>query len=86
MTTSGQICKMSYTAYSNTYCNMGQPYCNICNMLFAVLFHPQQEGHDGPVSLHWLIFGNFFKTYDPEEGLKLVATSSTKQISKYFTK
>ena len=37
MTTSGQICKMSYTAYCNTYCNMGQPYCN---MLFAVLFHP----------------------------------------------
>ena len=33
MTTSGQICKMSYTAY----CNMGQLYCII---LFAVLFHP----------------------------------------------
>ena len=29
MSTSGQICKMSYTAYCNTYCNMGQPYCNI---------------------------------------------------------
>ena len=22
----------------------------------------KQEGHDGPVSLHWLIFGNLFKT------------------------
>ena len=23
---------------------------------------PKQEGHDGPVSLHWLILGNLFKT------------------------
>ena len=46
----------------------------------------QQEGHDGPVSLHWLILGNLFKTYDPEEGLKLVAMSSNKKISKYLTK
>ena len=46
----------------------------------------KQEGHDGPLSLHWLILGNFFKTYDPEEGLKLVAMSSNKKISKYFTK
>ena len=46
----------------------------------------KQEGHDGPVSLHWLILGNLFKTYDPEEGLKLVAMSSNKKISKYFTK
>ena len=22
----------------------------------------KQEGHDGPVSLHWLILGNLFKT------------------------
>ena len=22
----------------------------------------EQEGHDGPVSLHWLILGNLFKT------------------------
>ena len=22
----------------------------------------QQEGHDGPVSLHWLLLGNLFKT------------------------
>ena len=46
----------------------------------------KQEGHDGPVSLHWLIPGNLFKTYDPEEGLKLVAMSSNKKILKYFTK
>ena len=46
----------------------------------------RQDGHDGPVSLHWLILGNLFKTYDPEEGLKLVAMSSNKKISKYFTK
>ena len=32
----------------------------------------KQEGHDGPVSLHWLILGYFFKTLDSEEGLKLV--------------
>ena len=24
--------------------------------------HMKQEGHDGPVSLHWLIPGNLFKT------------------------
>ena len=46
----------------------------------------KKEGHDGPVSLHWLILGNSFKTYDPKEGLKLVAMSSNKKISKYFTK
>ena len=40
----------------------------------------EQEGHDGPVSLHWLILE------DPEEELKLVAMSSNKKISKYFTK
>ena len=22
----------------------------------------EQEGHDGPISLHWLILGNFYKT------------------------
>ena len=38
ITASGQICKMSYTAYCNTYCNMGQSI--YCNTLFAVLFHP----------------------------------------------
>ena len=42
MTTSGQICKMSYTAYCNMYCNMGQPYCNT---LFALLFHPYKLRH-----------------------------------------
>ena len=46
----------------------------------------KQEGQDGPVSLHWQIFGNLFKTLDPEEGLKLVAMSSNKKISKYFTR
>ena len=40
----------------------------------------KQEGHDGPVLLHWLILGNLFKTYDPEEGLKLVAMSSNKRF------
>ena len=24
--------------------------------------YTEQEGHDGPVSLHWLILGNLFKT------------------------
>ena len=45
MTTSGQICKMSYTAYCNMYCNMGQPYCNIlqyafCRIVSALLSTP----------------------------------------------
>ena len=35
MTTSGQICEMSYTVYCNTYCNMGQPYCNILQYAFC---------------------------------------------------
>ena len=46
----------------------------------------KQEGHDGPVSLNWLILGNLFKTEGPEEGLKSVAMNSNKKISKYFTK
>ena len=46
----------------------------------------QQEGHDGPLSLQWLILGNLLKSLDPEEGLILVAMSSNKKISKYFTK
>ena len=44
-----------------------------------------KQGH-GPVSLHWLILGNLFKTQDPEEGLKLVDMSSNKKILNYFTK
>ena len=42
MTTSGQICKMSYTAYSNTYCDMGQLYCNILQYAFCRIFSPLQ--------------------------------------------
>ena len=42
MTTSGQICKMSYTAYCNTYCNMGQPYCNILQYTFCLIVSPLQ--------------------------------------------
>ena len=26
------------------------------------ILHTKQEGHDGPVSLHWLILQNLFKT------------------------
>ena len=48
ITTSGQICKMSYTAYCNTYCNMGQPYCNIlqyafCRIVSPLNFHPKKS-------------------------------------------
>ena len=39
-TTSGQICKMSYTACCNTYCNMGQPYCNILQYAFCHIVSP----------------------------------------------
>ena len=63
---------------------------NVAEMKFffhsAAIILDKQEGHDGPVSLHWLILGNLFKTEDPEEGLKLVAMSSNKKISKYVTK
>ena len=30
--------------------------------VYAELFINKQEGHDGPVSLHWLTLGNLFKT------------------------
>ena len=40
MTTSGQICKMSYTAYCSTYCNMGQPYCKILQYAFCRIVAP----------------------------------------------
>ena len=40
MTTSGQICKMSYTAYCRTNCNMGQPYCNILQYAFCRIVSP----------------------------------------------
>ena len=28
----------------------------------------EQEGHDDPVSLHWLILRDLFKTQDPKKG------------------
>ena len=40
MTTSGQICKMSYAADWKTYCNMGQPYCNILQYAFCCIVSP----------------------------------------------
>ena len=43
MTTSGQICKMSYPAYCNTYCNMGQPYCNILQYAFCRIVSPLES-------------------------------------------
>ena len=43
MTTSGQICKMSNTAYCLTYCNMGQPYCNILQYAFCRIVSPLVE-------------------------------------------
>ena len=62
-------------------------FCRIKNrQLLKTLWEKKQEGHDGPVSHHWLILGNLFKTEDPKEGLKLVAMSSNKKIPKYFTK
>ena len=42
MTKSGQICKMSHTAYCNTYCNMGQLYCNILQYAFCRIVLPSQ--------------------------------------------
>ena len=42
MTTNGQICKMSYTTYCNTYCNMGQPYCNVLQYAFCHIVSPLQ--------------------------------------------
>ena len=43
VTTTGQICEMSYTAYCNTYyyCNMGQPYCNLLQCAF---YTPVEDG------------------------------------------
>ena len=43
MTTSGQIRKMSYTAYCNTYCNMGQQYCNILQYAFCGIVSPLEN-------------------------------------------
>ena len=40
MTASGQICKISYTAYCNTYCNMGQPHCNILRYTLCCIASP----------------------------------------------
>ena len=40
MTTNGQICKMSYTAYCNMYCNMGQVYCSILRYAFCRIVSP----------------------------------------------
>ena len=65
---------------STLSCKIVQIYSLFCHGFI------KQEGHDGPVSLHWLILGNLFKTLDPEEELKLVAMSSNKKNSKYFTK
>ena len=54
--------------------------------VLKTLWEKEQEGHDSPVSLHWLILGYLLKTSEPGEGLKLVAMSSNKKILKYFTK
>ena len=42
MTTSGQICKISYTTYCNAYCNMGQSYCNLLQYAFCRIVSPLQ--------------------------------------------
>ena len=42
MTASVQICKMSvYTAYCNTYCDIGQWYCNKLQYAFYI---PVEDG------------------------------------------
>ena len=40
----------------------------VVQVKYTIVFCKQkkQEGHDGPVSLHWLILGNSFKT--PKKG------------------
>ena len=38
-------------------------------LVFSVL-EIEQEGHDGPVSFHWLILGNLFKTW-PQRRTKI---------------
>ena len=45
MTSSGQICKMSYTAYCNTYCNILQyivAFCHIVSPLQTKIFFIQR--------------------------------------------
>ena len=51
-TTCGQICKMSYTAYCNTYCNMGQPYCNI----FFAVRSKQNLAKTGRLHMCWGLY------------------------------
>ena len=66
---------------------------------WKTLWEKEQEGHDGPVSLHWLIreipsyqtiqyMGIGLKHKTPKLGLKLKAIAlmfSNKKISKDFT-
>ena len=59
MTTSGQICKLSYTAYCNTYCNMGQPYCNILQYAFCCIVSPLMD-----INLSSKITGKFGELHD----------------------
>ena len=38
-------------------------FLRVCSTVFLkTRWEKEQEGHDGPVSLHWLILGNLFKT------------------------
>ena len=54
MTTSNQICKMPYTAYCNTYCNMGQPYCNILQYAFCRIVSPLQTNISIQCGVIWM--------------------------------
>ena len=73
--------------------------CNWIRTTAVFCLELEQEGHDGPVSLHWLIceiasyqilqyLGIGLKQKTPQQGLKLVATVlmfCNKKISKDFT-
>ena len=56
MTTSGQICKMSYTAYCNTYCNICEPYCNILQYAFCRIVSPLPSSTETPYIPEYLSF------------------------------
>ena len=46
VTTSGQICEtLVCTAYCNTYCIMGQPYCNILQYAFYRIVSSLDSDH-----------------------------------------